>query len=219
MPPRRSPAQLRALVDQVRKETGLPVTPLYDVLLNYGVPAKYARDAIEQDPATSPGMGLAARLAQGEGRILVLAGRVGRGKSTAAAYGLTFMPGLWVHSPMLAIPQDDENDDGTISDREMRKACLLVIDDLGSEHSPSGYVGNRVNDVLTYREANNMPAIITTNKTAEEFKILYGDRIISRLNGRKEAMGWQVLEGPDLRTLQPRAIRNPQDPREVDHER
>lgn len=215
--------ELQAQVEQIRQRAGLPVPSLREKLIARGVPPDRANDALTCDPGR-PAMVLAARLARGEGRILVLASLAGRGKSTAAAYALTFRPGLWVHSPALARAPTGEP--GTISDSALRDAGLLVIDDLGTEHSPKGYAASRVNDAVVWREGAGRPTLITTNLDGPKFREVYGDRLASRVNSDREPLGWQTIDGPDLRspntpepqstpTLRPTA-RNPPPPTEVD---
>jgi hypothetical protein len=209
LPPKLTPSMKRQLVDEKRQRDGLPVTPLFDRLLSYGVPAALAKSAMEGDPE-APGMKLAEQLARGEGKILMLAGMAGRGKSTAAAYALTFKSGLWVFAPHLSLLFGQHKD--AVDDSAMNHAGLLVIDDLGSEHSPGGHVAGRVNAVLVIREAHGLPTALTTNLPAEKFKTIYGDRIVSRLNAKKESLGWQVLDGPDLRSVESAADPQPSRP-------
>ena len=192
-----TPSELAAAVRRAREQVGLPVTSELDLLINYGVPLARAQDALTRDPSTQ-GMVLAARLGRGEGRILILASNAGRGKSTAAAYALTFRPGLWVNSPQLA--RIDDGEPGTVRDSDMLRAELLVIDDVGTEHSPGGFAASRLNHVVTVREGMRKPTLITTNLETERFKTVYGDRIASRANADDEPLGWHTLDGPDLRS-------------------
>jgi len=126
---------------------------------------------------------------------------MGCGKSTACAHALSKQAGLWVHAPDLAKPDFTDPDEygvrKTTLDERMRAAGLLVLDDVGIEHSPGGYAASRITDVLEHREANRRPSIVTTNLTGEEFKAKYGQRIASRLNG--DPVGWQHISGEDLR--------------------
>jgi len=134
------------------------------------------------------------RLIMREGFLLVLSGPAGCGKSFAAAWALSKMIGYWVHAPDLARPQEDGEHP---KDDRMKDAPLLVLDDVGVEHSPSQYGIARLVDVVVYRESQLLPVIVTTNLDAEEFSKRYGDRVASRVNG--DRIGFQTVAGDDLR--------------------
>lgn len=188
----RTPEEVAEEVRQIRVAQGLPVAGMDKVLIQRGVPARLHVPALT--PWKTPALSLVERLLAGEGLTLVLGGDTGRGKSCAAAVALARRPGLWVNAPELAkIPLDD----GPDIDARMRTAPLLVLDEVGLEHSPSGYAAGRICAALTSRDASGRPSIVTTNLSAEQFKDKYGDRIGSRLNG--DALGWQTVAGPDLR--------------------
>lgn len=184
------------------------VTP-QDLLRWAGVPGGFWRDAEKPKPTAATAM--VEKLLSGEGVLLVLSSQAGCGKSTACAHALTKQSGLWVHAPDLAKPDFSEPDEYGVRreslDDRMRNAGLLVLDDVGIEHSPGGYAAARITDVLEIREASRRPSIVTTNLTAEEFREKYGQRLASRLNG--DALGWQHIAGPDLRL-----VRNPTPPNE-----
>ena len=169
-----------------------------------GVPSRFWSVALE--PKDTQALAIVRTLLLRQGTdgapvLLVLSGVTGCGKSTAAASALTRTAGLWVHAPDLAKPDFSDADEYGVRretlDERMRAAGLLVLDDVGIEHSPGGYAASRITDVLEHREANHRPSIVTTNLTAEEFKAKYGQRIASRLNG--DALGWQQVGGVDLR--------------------
>lgn len=186
-----------------RIELGLPVPGLDSFLRQRGVPSKFWQLVL--NPWKTSALGLVERLLAGEGLLLVLGGNTGRGKSTAAAVALARRPGLWVHAPDLSKPPvkksgDDDHDEETVRDGRMRNAPLLVLDEVGLEHSPGGYAASRITATISIREANNRPTLVTTNLSAEQFKEKYGDRIGSRLNG--DPLGWQTATGPDYRLAQ-----------------
>ena len=134
------------------------------------------------------------RFVKREGSILVLAGDTGCGKSFAAAVAISQLGGLWSHAPDLAhVAEEGE----VRPELAMRAASLLVLDDVGIEHSPSGYAASRISDVLEDRDARSKPSLITTNLSPEEFRARYGPRIASRVNG--DPLGWFTCTGPDLR--------------------
>lgn len=76
----------------------------------------------------------------------------------------------------------------------LEKVQYLIIDDLGAE--PEGYKGKDFiahfeNLFITRHQANRM-TLITSNNTLEQFKQVYGDRVVSRL---REA--GTVFQSPD----------------------
>lgn len=144
---------------------------------------------------------MARRLVKGEGMLLILAGLRGVGKSIAAAYALSCMYGVWVNAPELAVPPREEEGKATLDER-MRKAELLVLDDVGMEHSPSGYAASRVVSAIEWREAEMKRTLVTTNLSSDEFVNRYGERIASRVEG--DALGFVTCTGPDLRLARPR---------------
>lgn len=154
-----------------------------------------------EKPKPTSAVALVSRMLEGAGVLLVLSGGTGCGKSTACAYALSKRAGLWVHGPDLAKPDFTDPDEYGVRretlDERMRNCGLLVLDDVGIEHSPKGYAASRITDVLEHRESNHRPSIVTTNLTTAEFKAKYGERIASRLNG--DSLGWQHISGPDLR--------------------
>jgi len=164
-----------------------------------GVPAGFWAKALE--PQAKEPIRLVLKLLEGGGTLLVLSGGTGCGKSTACAHALSKKAGLWVHGPDLAKPDFTDPDEYGVRrqtlDERMREAGLLVLDDVGIEHSPGGYAASRITDVLEHREANRRPSIVTTNLTGEEFKAKYGQRLASRLNG--DPLGWQHVAGKDMR--------------------
>ena len=134
------------------------------------------------------------RLLAGDGILLVLAGEPGRGKSFAAAYALSQRRGLWHRAPELARPPAEDEPDPVV---RLRAVQLLVLDDVGLEHSPGGYALSRILDVLDAREEQELPSIVTTNLSPAGFRDRYGERIASRING--DPIGWITCTGPDLR--------------------
>lgn len=147
--------------------------------------------------------------------LLVLAGNVGTGKSLAAAWALldylqaTTKPNpwgqriaadvpLWCDAPCLTrfAPWDERI-------TELERAPIFVLDDLGQEEAtPRGLA--TIDSLLTRRDAEGRPTIITTNVFGSVFREAYGDRIIDRLrqsgldeNGK--ARWWVRCEGDSLR--------------------
>lgn len=173
------------------RAAGLPVPTVKEKLQGRRIPARLLEVALAPNETAS--LNLVLRLLDGEGALLVLSGGPGLGKSSAAAVGLVRKGGLWVNAPDLAAPPMD----GDTTNKRMRDVALLVLDDVGLEHSPSGYAASRICGVLDARESELRPTIVTTNLSDAQFKVRYGERLASRLNG--DPLGWQHLAGSDLR--------------------
>lgn len=77
---------------------------------------------------------------------------------------------------------------------------LLVIDDLGTEPIYKNVTLEYLLTVLSERNSKNMPYIVTTNLTQEQLLDRYGDRILSRLNDRKQGIRIEI-NGKDLRRI------------------
>lgn len=129
--------------------------------------------------------------------ILVLAGKVGVGKSVAAAWWLLqdYLPGgagdneampssrkagrpLWVSAARLSrwSRYDDAEMDRLLVPRR------LVIDDLYTEFADSkGNFLAILDEVVNDRMGNRRPLVITTNTDVEGFKDRYGERIVDRI--------------------------------------
>jgi hypothetical protein len=187
--------KMRAAIDAIRRRDGLPVSTVDRLLEDRGVPPRLWGHA--QNPKETEAVIAVRRLLAGEGVLLVLSGIPGCGKSSGAAFALAGNSGIWVHAPDLARPPLD----GDSGDDRMRSCGLQVRDDVGTEHSPSGYAGSRICGVLEHRESHMRPSILTTNLTGEEFVARYGDRMKSRLNG--DPLGFVHVAGLDLRVNPP----------------
>lgn len=137
------------------------------------------------------------------GCILILAGSVGCGKTTAAAWWLS-QPGprdrYVVTTPPMFIPTFRLERLSRYSEEGMRKvekARRLVIDDLGTEYSDSkDNFLTLFRSVIDSRYSDMLPLIVTTNLDADEFKSRYGSRTVSRI---REAGKFHVVQGDDLR--------------------
>jgi hypothetical protein len=190
------PAETAPLtVAEVRQLHGLPVDSLSLRLQRMGVPEREAGLADGRLSETPAMAGVRQFFATPRACLLVLGGGPGVGKSLAAAWALSRRPGLWVDCDDLARPPAD-NDPG--QDRRIAETGLLVLDDLGGEHSPSGYAASRIQALIGKRYAALRPTIATTNKAAESLSRLYGDRVMSRLRG--DPLGLWGCGTLDLRT-------------------
>lgn len=77
---------------------------------------------------------------------------------------------------------------------------LLIIDDLGTEPIYKNVTLEYLLTVLSERNAKNTPYIVTTNLTQEQLLDRYGDRILSRLNDKRQGIRIEI-NGKDLRRL------------------
>ena len=65
-------------------------------------------------------------------------------------------------------------------ENNLRKTSILVIDDLGAEHT-EGWVLTKVDAIISERYNNMLPIIVTTNLSANELKATYAERVIDRI--------------------------------------
>lgn len=122
--------------------------------------------------------------------ILVLSGSTGCGKTTAAAWWLADegpVAGERYRQPLapmfLSVARF-----GSLSrfdETRMRQAWLarkLVLDDLGAEYADErGAFVQLVDAIVNERYANELPLVITTNLSREEFRERYGERVADRI--------------------------------------
>lgn len=128
---------------------------------------------------------------------LVLAGPYGTGKSIAAAWALSEIGGLFVRATDLARMSGFDED----LHHDLRRAILLVIDDLGAEYSDRhGWLASVVSAIIEYRLGDFSRTLITTNLRPHEIHERYGDRLVERL---REAGHVVVVAGPSMRGTAP----------------
>ena len=127
------------------------------------------------------------------GQILVLTGDTGRGKTFAAfAVGsAAVVEGRYVaavaHKRYLdALEPDGSDEESWRIRRRAYNADVLILDDLGAEMDPtvpaSEFRTRETCDLLSARLKPGKKTIITTNLTPDELALMFGGRIISRLN-------------------------------------
>ncbi len=188
-------AQAQVQVAQFRRDAGLPEMSLDERLRMRGVPdlliEAICTGKLHQTAATRYAFELVEK-----GGLLVLASEAGRGKTMAAAWALSECSGLFVRAVQLATIDET----GSL-DARMRTARLLVVDDLGTEHSPGGYARSRLEDVVDRRLLDGRSTLLTTNLGPKSFRDRYGERLASRIDADKNPMGWRDLDGPDLRQV------------------
>jgi len=122
---------------------------------------------------------------------LLLCGKEGTGKTHIAVAILKAVVekghrGLYWNVPELFLElrrtmnaQTDLDEAGIID--EAVETDLLVLDDLGAE-KVSEYVMDRLYVLINGRYQNDLPTIITTNRTLEELRAQIGPRIVSRIS-------------------------------------
>lgn len=88
---------------------------------------------------------------------------------------------------------------GNVNDfeNEIRSTDLLILDDLGSEHT-EGWVLTKVDSIISERYNRKLPIIFTSNLAISELKKVYSERITDRL---KESTKIIVFAGSSNRTV------------------
>lgn len=122
-------------------------------------------------------------------RIVVIAGGVGCGKTTAAAWWLASRaaprppafvqagPARFVDAPTMATTSRFGDRRG-----ELYAASALVLDDLGAEYMDAkGYFHSELDALVNRRYDDLLPLAITTNLPAAEFLERYGQRVRERI--------------------------------------
>lgn len=140
------------------------------------------------------------------GRILILAGAPGCGKSFAAEY-CRFLAGITTSYAMI---QDRVMTASEIIELSFKfrddfhiladDSRLVIIDDLGAEYdSERGWQFSNWQEFFDRRYRNKLPTIVTTNLTRDEFRTRYGDRTTDRIN----EWGWRYgINEPSMRGKQ-----------------
>ena len=141
-----------------------------------------------------------------EGRLLVLAGPPGRGKTFAAEYAIAataVWSSYWQAQGFIITAPDlyrlSINDEYRY-ERIIGMPELLVLDELGAEHkSKSEFFKSLLDSIFNERWTARKPTLVTTNYSQGDFDNEYGARVASRRKG----WGWWVEIGKsheDLRT-------------------
>ena len=84
----------------------------------------------------------------------------------------------------------------------LQEVDFLVLDDFGGEYIPKDfgkYTVSRCDLLFRFRRRNNLPTILTTNLTQEEFLERYGSALKSIINSRFKII---VIHGLDFRLSQ-----------------
>lgn len=153
-----------------------------------------------------------------EGRLLILAGPPGRGKSFAAEYAQA-CTALWsshwqVFGQSITAQElyrlsinDEYQYERLINMRE-----LLGLEEIGAEHkSKSEFFKSLIDRIFDIRWSQRKPTIVTTNYSEGDFDSEYGERVASRRKG----WGWWIEIGAkgnaDLRT-EPKRVKSTLEP-------
>jgi hypothetical protein len=157
--------------------------------------------------------------------LLILAGKVGTGKSLGAAWALwdrlTMTSPVNVHTGQKIPPdgrlwisaQDVANlnpqwSPDRVELEHLKAVPILVVDDVGEEDgSPA-----KVATLICSRCADGLRTIVTTNLDRGTFRERYGERLIDRLrqsgldeNGKSK--WWRTCDGPSLRgVVEPKPV-------------
>ena len=136
------------------------------------------------------------------GRGLILAGSPGLMKTTLAVAILRelletdgrgsgyMLPMASLLDQLYSMRMRDKEEAGRYEDR-LRRADLLVLDDLGGENTAAPWVLAKVDSIITERYNRMLPVIITTNLGKGELSGTYGGRIIDRLRATNQFVTFQ----------------------------
>ena len=151
------------------------------------VPAPYwtpvSTGAFNESAATAA----ARRIVAEEGKLAVLAGIPGNGKTFGLALAIALRGGLFCRASDLDPFGKDAND--------LVEACidapLLALDDAGAGRSSSDVARARAEMILCARWDPGRPSMVSSNQARATFWPLYGGprgRVADRLN--QDAIGW-----------------------------
>jgi DNA replication protein DnaC len=132
---------------------------------------------------------LEANIAAGRG--MILRGPVGTGKTTLGVAvlqeaimqgkGVMFVPTASLLDNIFTLKATNIEEWARYEDR-LRKAGLLLLDDLGTETDKSeGWVITKLDAIISERYNRMLPVLITTNLTSDGIRSKYAERIIDRL--------------------------------------
>ncbi len=130
-----------------------------------------------------------------QGTGLYLHGPRGTGKSLMASLFLRRTlslgySGHWTSFIEMREAKTNEWEDQDRSEwfnRKIRDTTVLVIDDPGQEHKSDKSIEfsrTVLDDVIRHRMSASLPTIITSNKTPDEFRALYGGNVASLIQER-----------------------------------
>jgi hypothetical protein len=171
--------------------------PSRESVANRGVPELHLRSIYDRDPVKCVSLDALQDFLGSDMTLLVLSGGVGTRKSGSACYGLVMRAGRYVTADELSSLAASRDEDGVVSYRQIKKAGLLVIDDLGGEYvDDKGWFVRALNAVIDARYSACLKTVLTTNLTAQQFKATYGERIADRI---RESGKWWDIGGQSVR--------------------
>jgi DNA replication protein DnaC len=171
----------------------------------------------EQRQSLNQALRLARNFAQTPESWLVLLGTNGCGKTHLAAaianqclaqgkpVLFVGVPDLLDHLRATFNPQSQVTHDRLFE--QVRKAPLLILDDLGQHHS-TPWAEAKLYQIIDYRYSARLPTVITSCQTLEEFD----DRISSRMGDHSLSTVW-VITAPDYRWDRKEGKATPPEPR------
>jgi len=178
-------------------------------LLHRGVPEKDLRlmSSGQLDEGTQPMGEARAFVDDPEIRILVLSGPRGVGKTTAASWIMANAPRDRHIATDIIGPRFLDAAELSLVNRykeselrPLKRASLLVIDDLGIEYfDEKGSFSATFDAIINARYASHLRTVMTTNLVAEEFRERYGVRTIDRI---RECGRFVGVVGESLRRRQ-----------------
>jgi DNA replication protein DnaC len=194
-------AEVQAERDEVQRAANEKrARQLRQALVNWGVPVKDIERVCLAQLNDTPAMTVVREDVHG---ILVLSGKIGCGKTTAAAWWIAqevkVSPYLKVKDPLFIpiykLERTSRYDDEAMGCIE--RAKRLVVDDLGGEFldSKNAFVA-LLRGLIDARYNNALPMLITTNLTGSQFEERYGERVIDRI---REIGRFVELKGDSLR--------------------
>lgn len=139
---------------------------------------------------------------------IILAGDFGRGKTGLLTPVLRHMlgtgkSGLWIETYDFISEIQAGYEDGTSISRleTAQQADVILLDDFGDKSRTSPETDDRrriLYQLINYRHNNGLPMLITTNLTAIEMSVQFGQRTVERL---LESCAWVRMGGGNLRQI------------------
>jgi len=91
--------------------------------------------------------------------------------------------------------KDTNREEWTAFERRLRNVGILLLDDLGAEHS-EGWVHTKIDAIVSERYNRMKPILITSNLTSKRLEKTYAARIIDRIKQTSELI---AFSGTSLR--------------------
>ncbi len=168
------------------------------LLRSRGIPELHVRNIFDQTPVECPALAKVRAFVEADQQVfLVLSGAKGTRKSGSAAWALAKHPGRFLSASNLAAYARTDSEDSRERYLSIRKAQLLVLDDLGVGYADDkGWSMSVLNSLIDERYGEMAKTIITTNLDSRSFKTLYGERIADRI---RELGEWCPILGESQR--------------------